>query len=251
MRSAVPCCPHHPAGQRPPEPAAAAAPAPPGLGRQPSAGQSCPDSWCPPAGRGRGSVPGSWPPRWGCLGQEAGLRLACSGCRRSRSRARATLPRATSTTSLPGCSRSLFWARSLSNTTLREPGEGGVEGQWWPGQPCPNELPSLDALTFVLPGSPSYVQVGIFLRPVGHQAGGAKGPQLPTDQHTHVPVSENLQHSPNAAQCLKEERVGSQACLPGVSVMGMEVGVGDSQGPCHRSTPHGQPAAASPCQGHR
>lgn len=110
-------------------------------------------------------------------------------------------------------------------------------------QPAAHWMPSL----LFSPGSPSYVQVGIFLRPVGHQAGGAEGPQLPTDQHTHVPVSKNLQHSPNAAQSLNEERVGVWACLPGVSVMGMEVGVGDSQGPCHRSLPMAS-CSASPCQ---
>lgn len=48
--SAVRCCPPRLAGLHPPVPAAAAAPAPPGPGRQPPAGQSCPGSWCPPAG---------------------------------------------------------------------------------------------------------------------------------------------------------------------------------------------------------
>lgn len=66
-RSAAPCWPRHPAGPCRPEPAAAAAPAPPGRGRQPPAGQSCPGSWCSPAGRASKSAPGS-PPSLGLAG---------------------------------------------------------------------------------------------------------------------------------------------------------------------------------------
>lgn len=140
-RSAAPCCPHRRAGLRPPVPAAAAAPAPPGPGRQPPAGRSCPGSWRPPARRASGSVPGPLSLSLGLAGggaeRQGSRELACSGCLLSRSRAPAILPRATSTTSLPGCSRSLFWARSLSRATLREPGWGRARVKWWPRErPC-------------------------------------------------------------------------------------------------------------------
>lgn len=60
-------------------------------------------------------------------GEEGGSQVpqaqpACSGCLRSMSRALAMSPNAASTTSLPGRSVSLFWARSFSRATPSEPG---------------------------------------------------------------------------------------------------------------------------------
>lgn len=85
---------------------------------------------------------------------------------------------------------------------------GGSLDSCWP--------PLLGARTFVFPGALSHVQVGVFLRPVGYQAGGTEGPQLTTDRHTQVPISEKLHHFPDTAQGLSGESVGSQAGLPGV-----------------------------------
>lgn len=68
LHSAAPCCPRHQAGPRPPVPSAAAAAAPPDLGRPPPAGQSCPGSWCPPARRTSRSVAGPLASPWGWPG---------------------------------------------------------------------------------------------------------------------------------------------------------------------------------------
>ena len=127
-------------------------------------------------------------------------------------------------------------------------GGAGLELSGGPGGgPASHRPPKLGARTFVLPGTLCDVQVGIFLRAVGHQAGGAEGPQLTADCHTQVTVSENFYHLPDAAQGLSGERAGSQAGLPGGE--GGGGGWRHSQGPCHLSTRRAQLVAASPCQG--